>query len=163
MIICLAAVLTGASLAASSPAPTVLCDEIIGPVKSPRTGGYRVVLDMVSVPPPYLRQVVHVRGYGPWTYWRKAGLAVRSGHLPVLVTVPKTWRNRVAITWGNRPGISSAIRIAACPDVLYPRGWHAYAGGFYLRSPSACVPLTFRVGHRSATVRFGIGHRCATQ
>ena len=43
--------------------------------------------------------------------------------------------------------------------------WHfplmtAYAGGFFLRSPSVCVPLIFRVGARSATVRFGIGRRC---
>ena len=36
-----------------------------------------------------------------------------------------------------------------------------YAGGFYLRSPSACLPLVFRVGRRSETVRFGIGQQFA--
>jgi hypothetical protein len=36
----------------------------------------------------------------------------------------------------------------------------AYSGGFFLRSPGACLPLTFRVGQRSATVRFGLGRRC---
>lgn len=129
-------------------------------MKSPRQGGYRVLLGMVSVPPAYLRRVVRVRGYEPWTYWRKAGLVVRSGHVPILVTVPKAWQNRVAITWGNFPGIFRAVRIAACPSVLNPLGWHAYAGGFYLRSRSACVPLVFRVGHRSVTVRFGLGQHC---
>jgi hypothetical protein len=150
-----------AARAAAPPVLTVPCAEIAGPVKSPRVDGYRVLLGQVSVPPAYLPQVVRVHGDEPWTFWSKAGLVVRSGRLPVLVTVPKAWRSRVAITWGNRPGILSAIRIAACPSLLSPWGWHGYAGGFYLRSRSACVPLTFRVGSRSATVRFGIGRRCA--
>jgi len=40
-------------------------------------------------------------------------------------------------------------------------GWNPYSGGFLLKTQSACVPLTFRVGSRSATVRFGVGKRCA--
>jgi len=75
-----------------------------------------------------------------------------------MVTVPATWRKRVAITWGNNTGIVSALRIAGCP--VPPHVWNAYAGGFYLRSRSACVPLIFRVGGKSATVRFGVGQRC---
>jgi hypothetical protein len=77
----------------------------------------------------------------------------------VTVTVPKAWRNRLAISWGNRPGFFSTIRIASCS--AGPKPWNAYAGGFHLRSRSACVPLVFRVGRRSATVRFGLGRRCA--
>ena len=38
---------------------------------------------------------------------------------------------------------------------------YAYSGGFFLRSRAACVPLVFRVGSRSAVVRFGVGRRCA--
>jgi hypothetical protein len=118
------------------------------------------VLGVVSVPPAYLRQVVatHER---PWAYWRKAGLVVWST-AAVSVSVPQAWRNRVAITWGNNTGIVSSLRIAACPVYFGERGSDAYAGGFYLGSRSACVPLIFRVGHRSATVRFGIGRACGT-
>jgi hypothetical protein len=52
-----------------------------------------------------------------------------------------------------------ARRIAACAGS--PRSGNAYAGGFYLRSPAACLPLTFTVAGRSTTVRFGIGRRCS--
>jgi hypothetical protein len=97
-------------------------------------------------------------GQKPWAYWHKQGLVIRATGEPVTVTVPKTWRTRVAITWGNRPGIVSSLRIAGCRASA--NVGNAYAGGFYLRSPSACVPLTFTVGKRSATVRFGVGKRC---
>ncbi len=140
------------------PARTVPCDEIIGTAKSGRQGGYRVVLGVVSVPPAYLEQVVPTPGQ-PWPYWRKAGLVIRGGAGPVNVSVPKAWRNRVAINWGYRyhdDGFS-ALRIAPCPS----GPWNAYSGGFYLRSRSACVPLIFRVGQRSTTVHFGVGRKCA--
>jgi hypothetical protein len=39
--------------------------------------------------------------------------------------------------------------------------WNPYVGGFVLRSRAGCVPLEFRVGGRTATVRFGIGKRCS--
>ena len=60
-----------------------------------------------------------------------------------------------------RPRMTSARppEIARCP-VSPPKVWNAYAGGFYLRSRSACVPLKFRVGRRAKTVRFGLGKRC---
>ena len=148
---------SGAATAALPPR-TVRCDEVILRVGSGRAGGYRVVLGVVSVPPALLPQVV-ASGGRTWPYLRKAGLVIRGGSPPVSVTVPRAWRNRVAITWGNETGVVSAIRIAACPAVRKP--WNAYAGGFYLRSRSACVPLTFRVGKRAETVRFGLGRRCS--
>jgi hypothetical protein len=40
------------------------------------------------------------------------------------------------------------------------RVWDGYAGGFYLRSAAACVPLVFRIGDRSTTVLFSVGRRC---
>jgi hypothetical protein len=142
--------------------PTVPCGDAIGFVRSGRAGGYRVVLGIVSVPPARLTQVVptHTR---PWAYWRKAGLVIRASEHAVTVSVPPAWRRRAAIVWGNGTTTGSgpfgALRIAACP-VPPPRLWRAYAGGFYLRSPSACVPVTFTSGGRSATVRFGIGRPC---
>jgi hypothetical protein len=158
-LLALAALIVGAARAAPSlPPRTVPCDEIILRVRSGQAGGYRVVLGVVSVPPAYLQQVV-TSGGQTWPYWRKAGLVVRGGSPPVSVTVPRAWRNRAAVTWGNATGIVRGVRIASCPASTQKR-WNAYAGGFYLRSRSACVPLRFRVGARSATVRFGLGRRC---
>jgi hypothetical protein len=148
-----------AVLAASSPpAPVVPCDQVVPPV--PNSGsGYRTVLDVVSVPPALQPHAVATNR--PWPYFRKAVLNVRAGRTSVTVSVPKPWRTRAAISWGNGGytgvGIVSSLRIAACPSL---HGWRGYAGGFYLRSSSACVPLTFQVGRRSATVRFAIGYPC---
>jgi hypothetical protein len=144
--------------AASAPPPTVACAKSILSEASGGVGGYRVVLRVVSVPPAFRRQVVRRDRDADWPFWTKAGLVVRGGSPPVTVTVPTRWRTRAAIEWGNT-GPVSALRIAWCgrnPE----KPWNAYAGGFHLRSGSACVPLIFRVGNRSATVRFGLGRAC---
>jgi len=148
----------------SRPPQDVQCDEIIHHTSLPyRLDGYRLVLGVVSVPPAYLAQVV-ATNRKPWAYWRKAGLVVRASAPRVSVTVPKAWRRRLAITWGNSTGIVGSLRIPGCPSALAPtepRGGNAYAGGFYLRARSACVPLIFGVGKRRATVRFGLGRVCS--
>ena len=152
-----AALVVLAARTGPTAAPTVPCHDIIGQVNSGRVDGYRIVLGVVSVPRPRLQAPVHVSSR-PWIYWTKAGINVRAGRVPVRILVPRRWRRREAITWGNETGIVSALRIAPCPSP--PKVWNAYSGGFYLRSRSACVPLTFCVGERSRTVRFGIGIRC---
>jgi hypothetical protein len=144
-----------ARTAPSAPLPTVGCDEIVGTIGSGRLGGYRVVLGGVSVPPPYLEQVVESPD-GSWPYWRKAGLVIRAGLGPVEVRVPRSWREHVAIGWGNDGQIGAGIRFAPCGQ----GPWRAYAGGFSLRWASDCVPLVVRVGDRRATVWLGIGRRC---
>jgi hypothetical protein len=151
----------------SAPARTVPCDESIGNPAFPYIGGkplqyrYRLVLGEISVPPAYLKQVVPTNEQ-PWSYWRKAGLIVRGSGKSVTISVPEAWRTRARISWGNGGnggnGGSETLRIAGCGSD--PRSGNAYAGGFYLSSSSACVPLIFRVGQRSATVRFGIGQVC---
>src|SRR5262245_38636202 len=91
---CAAAVTTRAEPVTSLVGPVVPCDEIILDTKFPyRTGGYRMVLGTVAVPPSYLRQVVPTQTK-PWAYWRKAGLVVRASSPQVIVTVPPAWRNR---------------------------------------------------------------------
>jgi hypothetical protein len=145
----------GASPRAAS-LPTVACGESIGYAKAGHEDGYRGVLGVLSVPPAYLSQVVATHSQ-PWRYWRKAGLVVRTGNPSVVISVPKAWRSRAAVTWGSS-GTVSVLRVEGCPPS--PAGWRAYAGGFYLGSRSTCVPLVFRVGQRAATVRFGIGRRC---
>jgi hypothetical protein len=133
-------------------------------MRSPTADGYRRVLGYVSAPPAILQRANRVAAIPAWTHWVKAGMGVSSGRLPVTVSVPRTWRTRVAITWGNSGpgtvGVVGALRFAACPSS--PVTWHGYAGGFYLRSPTACAPLVFTVGNRSTTLRFGIGQRCNT-
>jgi hypothetical protein len=147
--------------ASSSTSRTIPCREVIDHPAFPYNTGdpkyrYRLVLDAVSVPPAFQRQVVATRER-PWAYWRKAGIVVRGG-TQVTIAVPSPWRHRLAIIWGNGNYLAaSSLRIAAC-GVTAGVG-NAYAGGFYLRAP-ACVPLTFRVAARAETVRFGIGKRC---
>jgi hypothetical protein len=143
--------------AAPSVTPVrVGCDQIIDQSRSnhPR---YRVVLGIVSVPPARLQAATRVQNRS-WPYWQKAGLVIHASRKAVTVTVPKAWRRRVAITWGNDTGIVSSLRLAPCPSP--PHVWNAYAGGFYLRSAKACVPLVFRLADRQKLVRFGIGRRC---
>jgi hypothetical protein len=153
-----------ASAASPTPGRTVPCRESIDGTKFPYVGSsrpryrYRLVLGAVSVPPVYLAQVVPT-GEIPWTHWRKAGLVVRAGGQAISISVPSAWRGRAGITWGNGGhGVFDSLRIAGCPRS--PTRGLAYAGGFYLRSASACLPLVFRVGRRSETVHFGIGSHC---
>jgi len=161
-LVCAAGVM--ASKASRTPGRTVPCRESIDGTEFPYVGSsrpryrYRLVLGAVSVPPGYLAQVVPT-GETPWAYWRKAGLVVRAGGQEISITIPPPWRERAGITWGNGGnGVFDSLRIAGCRGG--PTPGFAYAGGFYLRSPSACLPLVFRVGRRSETVRFGIGRRC---
>jgi hypothetical protein len=112
----------------------------------------------VDPPPAYIPQTV--KQEGRWPYWSKAGLVVRADSPPVVVSVPKAWRDRVAIAWGSaRP--AGVLVFPSCPPASSLGGWNPYSGGFLLRSKSACVPLVFRVATKTATVRFGVGRRCA--
>ncbi len=154
------------SSAAAGPTPTVPCEEVIDQTSFPYVGGsqpehrYRPVLGVLAVPPAYMQQVVPTEDK-PWAYWRKQGLVVRATGEAVTVTVPTAWRKRLAITWGNRPSAVSSLRIEGCGTRENTARGNAYAGGFLLRSPRACVPLHFRVQGKGATVWFGIGQRCS--
>jgi hypothetical protein len=159
VVLVLAAVTGAVGRAAPEQLPaTVSCESIILDSTFPHVGsGYRLVLGVVSVPPAYLRQVVPT-GRRPWAYFRKNGLVIRGGSPPVEVLVPRAWRTRVRIGWGDGGG--SSLRFATCPSSGRMKPGNAYAGGFHLRTRSACVPLIFRVRNRTETVRFGIGRRC---
>jgi hypothetical protein len=170
----LAAVIVGLALSALTAVDTgpassarqriVPCSESIDGTRFPYIGSndptnrYRLVLGVVSAPPAYHRQIVR-NGTEPWLYFFKAGLVIRSSGESLVVTVPKAWRSRAAIAWGyGGHGVFSSLRFVGCK--VSPTQGLAYSGGFYLRTPGACLPLTFRVGHRSATVRFGLGRPC---
>ena len=159
---------TGSSATGSHPAtrPPVAatadkCQLPGGDAPSP---GGKIVLGVISIGDAYWPAVrVH---QGMWRYWDKDGLAIWAGHQAVTITVPKAWRNQAAITWGANVGIVSTLRLPGtlltpgCP--AGPGRWDGYPGGFYLRSRSACVPLVFTVGRRTALVRVGVGRRCGT-
>ena len=83
---------------------------------------------------------------------------MRAGNDPLAVSVPQAWRRRAAITWGTSGSAMRSLLIAACPVPAHV--WNAYAGGFFLRSRGACVPLVFQVGRRRRTVEFGIDRKC---
>ena len=153
-----------ASTTSSTSGRTVPCSESIDVTRFPYIGDrrrqyrYRLILGAVAVPPAYQAQVVRT-GETPWPYWRKAGLVVRADGPPISISVPPAWRARAGIAWGyGNNGVFDTLRIAGCPGP--PGRGLAFSGGFYLRSPSACLPLVFHVGRRSETIRFGIGRRC---
>ncbi len=141
----------------TDPQLVVGCDQMLGPTRTPFADGYRRVLGAIAVAPPYIPQVVSTPGER-WPYWEKSGMVVLARPTAVTVSVPRAWRRRAAITWGNGLPAVSSIRFAPCPSP--PNVWNAYAGGFFLRSHGACIPLVFQVGHRRALVHFGIDRRC---
>ena len=160
---------TGSSATASHPAtqrpvaaPAAGCVEPGG--HDPFPGG-DIVLGVISLGPDFLQPTVPVHE-GRWLHWQKHGLWLRAGHQTVTITVPKAWRNRAAITWGANAGIVSTLRFPGCPagpgTLAGPGRWGGYAGGFYLRSSYACVPLVVAVGRRSAVIRVSVGRRCRT-
>jgi hypothetical protein len=156
----LAASLAAAARPASSaPRPTAGCEQIALRVGSGAEEGSRVLLESVWIPDERRTSRAALRRHGePWSYFRRTRLLVRGGSSPVTVTVPESWRHRVAISWGGTPAVSS-LQIASC-GASASRPWNAYAGGFYLRSRADCVPLDVRVGGRSTTVRLGVGRAC---
>jgi hypothetical protein len=144
---------------AAEPARPVPCSDSIDRTRFPYlAGGYRVLLGAVSVPPAHIKQV-EATGERDWPYWVKSGLVVRARSGGVTISVPAAWRDRAAIGWGDSDDALRRQRIAACPGKT--NVGFAYAGGFVLRVRAACLPLEFRVGERSAVVRFGLGRKCA--
>jgi hypothetical protein len=136
--------------------PMVGCDQAIPQVGAP---GGRILFGVLAVPPARLERAVPT-GTQPWAYFRKYGLSIRASSPAVLVTIPKAWRHRAAIVWGNDAGPGSSLRLLSCPP--QQGAWSGYAGGFYLRAASGCVPVVFEIGRRTATVRFAIGRSCGT-
>ena len=68
------------------------------------------------------------------------------------MSVPRTWRNRVAIVWGNGGHrVFHTLRFPRCGDD--PGSGNAYAGGFFLRKPGGAS----RSGSRSASGRRSSG------
>jgi hypothetical protein len=165
LVLSLAGCCATAQPAAPSPSRvrTVPCEEAIDHVRFPYVGGGpfrpRQVLAAASVPGPFVPQTSPTESK-PWTYFAKWGMVVRGGAgPPVTVTVPRAWRTRVAISWGNaQHAVFHTLRFPRC-GVDSAQG-NAYAGGFFIRREFDCVPLRYEVGARSRTLWFGVGRRC---
>jgi hypothetical protein len=154
----LAAALTAGSVkGASTPVPTVGCDQVTGQVAN-LSPTLRVLFNRVAVAPLDYWGMKPVPS-APLGYWAKAPVWVRAGAGPVSLSVPRAWRKRLAITFGNSGNDARALKFSRCTSL--PNRWFAYAGGFYLSQP-ACVPLVIRVAGRTASIRFGIGSSCVT-
>ena len=154
----------GLLLAAAPAERAVPCAESIQTVAFPHLGGRdypaQQVLGAVSAPGKHVPQSSET-GVPPWAHFSKWGMVVRGGSgAEVVVTVPRAWRNRVAIGWGNAQHgrVFHTLRFHRCGDDA--KQGYAYAGGFFLRRPSGCVPLRFTTGGRSRLVWFGIVKRC---
>jgi len=99
-----------------------------------------------------------VTGHGPWRYWQKRPLFILAGTSPVTVSVPPSWRQQAAITYGTT-GIVSSLVLTACQQ---PAGrWDLYAGGIYLRTAATCVPLVFTIGQRAVTAHVSVTGHCS--
>ena len=147
---------TTGSHPAMQPPPATAYPCGLANVRTSGPGPGRLVLGVISVRDElWPTAPVH---QGRWRHWQKDPLWIRAGRQTVTITVPAAWRNRAAITWGLNVGIVSTLRLPGCPSASGT--WNGYAGGFYLRSASACVPLVFGVGRRSAMARVGVGRRC---
>ena len=143
-----------------APRAVVGCDEVKGMSRSP-SSGTRVVLGRIALPP---RRLPGSPNYAPTAnkplpYFAKWGVEVRSGRTPVDLVVPRRWRGRLALGWGDRgPQQASVVHLLGCRPVL-GRQWLGYAGGFFLRAP-ACVAVDVRVGDKRRRIPLGIGVDC---
>jgi hypothetical protein len=155
--------ITSASAATSAGADASACSYpasgVSGFATSPGlTAGSRLVLGRISVFTGYSQAPVRVTGSGPWRYWQKRGILIRAGTGPLTVSVPSSWRQRAAITYGTY-GIVSSLVLTTCRQ---PSGvWDGFAGGIYLRAAVSCVPLVFSIGNQSITIRFSMAGRCS--
>lgn len=142
--------------ASSITVPTVSCESIVLQLDSGRTPWMRVVLGSVSVPRQQRRQV-NPTGQQIWPYFAKFVVSLLGGSPPADIALPKAWRKHVKLGWGEASG--SSVRFLSCPSYS-PKRWNGYAGGAWLKSRSACVPLIVRVGNRQATIRVALGRSC---
>ena len=92
--------------------------------------------------------------------YAKTGLLVRADR-PFELVIPRSWRRRVAIKWGNTGAerFSGHLQIRGCPPSAGHGDWLVYPGGFFVPEP-ACVPLVVRTKRASRTVHVPVGVRC---
>jgi hypothetical protein len=134
---------------------TVLCSDAIDGGTGP--GPVPLILGRVGLQTSTIQQPVPLQGE-TFRLWSKSGLVVIRGTAPVVISVPRAWRARAAITWSNRGlGETSVEHVQACPG----GGWLAYPGGFFAMT-KGCFPLDVAVAtrHRRVWIRMGSRAGC---
>jgi hypothetical protein len=141
----------------AAPVPAVCQFANLSGARAP--AGFRVILGDSAVPPAYLVPQVRGPGPGPWRYGWKTGFSFRGGGLPVTISVPVAWRDRLALFGPSAGGFgaTSALRVPDCP---VKGAWNTYVSAFFTRIRSGCVPLDITAGRRTAMVWFGLGRHC---
>jgi hypothetical protein len=159
---CVSTLLASAS-AASPERVRVSCSNIIGneTTHEEKTPGLRLVLGSVVVPVGSTHKAIPVLAHQRWRYWMKAGVDVRAGAgPPVTISLRQSWVKKARVTWGNGLPRGTTVEFARCAALSKSQPWNGYAGGFYISTRSACVPLQIRVGRATAAVTIAIGRRC---
>jgi hypothetical protein len=140
----------------SNPPPTTWaprCPESIDLLKQP-SPGLEVVLDAVALPTGQVLQANPTNEHG-WLF-AKHGLLVRSNRA-VRIAVDPAATEWARIGWSSISN-STEFTLPTCSDD--DPDWRVYAGGYSVRSGPRCLPLTVRVGDRTAQVRIGVGVAC---
>jgi hypothetical protein len=151
---CLAAVaaVANAHVGGRAAQSTVLCSDAIDGGSG--QGPFPLILGRVGLQTSTLMQPVALRGE-TFRLWSKSGLVIVRGRAPLIISVPRTWRSRAAITWSNRGlGETSVEHVQACPG----HGWLAYPGGFFAQA-RGCIPVDVTVGSRHRRVWIAMGSR----
>jgi hypothetical protein len=134
---------------------TVLCSDAIDGGTGPSP--FPLILGRIGLQTSTTLRPVLLQGE-PFRLWSKSALIVTRGGPPVVISVPRAWRSRAAITWSNRGlGETSVEHVQACPG----GGWLAYPGGFFAQA-KGCFPIDVTVGasHRRVWIRMGSRAGC---
>jgi hypothetical protein len=137
---------------------SVGCGNIIGSTRSTAVAPSRIILGVFAAPAMRLQRAA-LSGDARWPYFAKSGVEIRAGVGPVAVLIPSRMQGQAAISWGNGLPVVATVRFPRCRPS--PDRWNAYAGGFFTRSPTACITVVVRIGARSKTTRVSIGQRCS--
>jgi hypothetical protein len=139
-------------IAEATPLP---CGQFVDHPDPPFSGSVKV-LGKVAFPASPLGLNPVAVAPGNW-YWFKQGLLVRAG-TEFSIAVPKKWRGRMAIGWGEPPKPSAHVAVDRCKSLGLGK-WIAYPGGYWVDRP-ACAPLVVTAGEERRVVHVGLGATC---
>jgi hypothetical protein len=136
------------------------CSALVDTSSAKPAPGYRVEFGNVAVPPGVVQRnqiIPDDPGIHSWPYAQKAGFMFLGSGPPAVLSIPAGWQKVVAL--GTPYGPASSLHMPSCP---MGSRWNTDISLFYLRSPTACVPLRIQTGRHATTVWFGLGRRCGS-
>jgi len=130
------------------------CGQLVDLTSNTAPGGSRIEFGAVAVPPAIMPEAFSQANPTGWRYAQKTGFGFLGNGPPDVISVPAGWQKTVALATPNGP--ASKLFLPPCQGAQ----WNIYISEFYLRSPTACVPLRIQVGPQATTAWFGLGRRC---